>query len=353
MSGFIGRSFILFSLLVALVVSLLTYLLGWPTYATWLPLWSIEEANLPIAIWLGILILGVSMGVAISTTQLARKRERAIDKYMQSVLTADQQSGDIKVPMVSSKLKKSLSEVSMLIATQKKSLLRMSDERAEGEDKRIQERIIQERQRLARELHDSVSQQLFAASMLLSAMTEQQENDAQEIPKPLAQAEKIVQQAQLEMRALLLHLRPAALHNKTLAQGLEELLCELQQKVHFTIRFRLEDVSLSKGAEDHLFRIAQETLSNTLRHANASEVDILFVERDGLAIFRVQDNGVGFLKDDDGNAGSYGLHHIQERAIEMGGTSKIVSVPSQGTIIEVKVPVEKGVEVDDTNRPSG
>ena len=56
---------------------------------------------------------------------------------------------------------------------------------------------------------------------------------------------------------------------------------------------------------------------------------------------------------DDGNAGSYGLHHIQERAIEMGGTSKIVSVPSQGTIIEVKVPVEKGVEVDDTNRLSG
>ncbi len=352
MSGFIGRSFMLFSLLATLIFSLLTFLLGSPSYETWLPLWSFEEANLPIAIWLAIALLGISMGVAISSTQLARKKERAIDAYLQSVLTADKQSNDMSVPAVSSKLKNSLSEVTMLIATQKKSLLKMSDERAEGEDKRIQERIIQERQRLARELHDSVSQQLFAASMLLSAITEQQESDNQEIPKPLAQAEKIVQQAQLEMRALLLHLRPAALHNKSLTQGLEELLFELQQKVHFTIRFRLEDVSLSKGVEDHLFRIAQETLSNTLRHANASEVDILFVERDGLAIFRVQDNGVGFMKD-EGNAGSYGLHHIQERAIEMGGTSKIVSVPSQGTIVEVKVPVEKGVEVDDTNRPSG
>ena len=96
------------------------------------------------------------------------------------------------------------------------------------------------------------------------------------------------------MRALLLHLRPAALHNKTLKEGLEELLTELQEKVFFTIRYRLEDVPLSKGAEDHLFRIAQETLSNTLRHAKATEVDILFVERDNLAIFRVQDNGVGF-----------------------------------------------------------
>lgn len=352
MSGFIGRSFLLFALLSTLIFSLLSFLLGWPSYETWLPLWSFEEANLPIAIWLATTLLVISMGIAISSTQLARKKERLIDVYLQSVLATDNQNSNIRVPSVSSKLKKSLSEVTMLIVTQKKSLLKMSDERAEGEDKRIQERIIQERQRLARELHDSVSQQLFAASMLLSAITEQQESDNQVIPKPLAQAEKIVQQAQLEMRALLLHLRPAALHNKSLTQGLEELLFELQQKVHFTIRFRLEDVSLSKGVEDHLFRIAQETLSNTLRHANASEVDILFVERDGLAIFRVQDNGIGFMKD-EGNAGSYGLHHIQERAIEMGGTSKIVSVPSQGTIVEVKVPVEKGVEVDDTNRPSG
>ncbi|MFX3673005.1 MAG: sensor histidine kinase [Paenisporosarcina sp.] len=352
MSGFFGRTIILFSVLSAMLFSLLTYFWGWPTYDKWQTLWLTKEGDLPIGIWMGLALLGVSMWVSISTTQLARKRERAIESFLLSSIDADQKSEHLKVPLVSLKLSKILSEVNKLIVTQKKSLQRMSDERAEGEDKRIQELIIQERQRLARELHDSVSQQLFAASMLLSAITEQQEGEANEIPKPLAQAEKIVQQAQLEMRALLLHLRPAALHNKSLAQGLEELLFELQQKVHFTIRFRLEDVSLSKGAEDHLFRIAQETLSNTLRHANASEVDILFVERDGLAIFRVQDNGVGFMKNDDGKTGSYGLHHIQERAIEMGGTSKVVSVPSQGTIVEVKVPVEKGEEINDKNRTS-
>lgn len=351
MSGFFGRTFSLFSLLVIMLYALLTYFWGWPTYDKWQTLWLTEEGDLPIGVWMGIAILAVSMGNAISTTQLARKRERAIESYLHASVETDQKSENLVVPQVSLKLNKTLSDVNKLIVTQKKSLQRMSDERADGEDKRIQERIIQERQRLARELHDSVSQQLFAASMLLSAITEQQEDEEAEVPKPLAQAEKIVQQAQLEMRALLLHLRPAALHNKSLAQGLEELLFELQQKVHFTIRFRLEDISLSKGAEDHLFRIAQETLSNTLRHANASEVDILFVERDGLAIFRVQDNGVGFMKDDDGKTGSYGLHHIQERAIEMGGTSKVVSVPSQGTIVEVKVPVEKkGDEVNDTNR---
>lgn len=350
MTGFLGRTLTVFLLLTTMLFLLLTYFWGWPTYSHWETLWLTEEGNLPIGIWMVIAILGISIGVASSTTQLARKREMAIERYLNAIVDADNKKEDLVIPSVSSKLTKTLNEVNKVISTQKKSLQRMSDERAEGEDKRVQERVIQERQRLARELHDSVSQQLFAASMLLSAITEQQESEEKEIPKPLAQAEKIVQQAQLEMRALLLHLRPAALHNKTLAQGLEELLVELQQKVHFTIRFKLENVSLSKGAEDHLFRIAQETLSNTLRHANASEVEILFVERDGLAIFRVQDNGIGFMKDDDGKTGSYGLHHIQERAIEMGGTSKVVSVPSQGTIVEIKVPVEKGVEVDDTNR---
>lgn len=350
MSGFLGRTLTVFLLLTTMVFLMLTYFLGWPTYTEWETLWLTEEGNLPVGIWMFIAIGAISIGIASWTTQLARKRELAIEKYLNAIVDADNNRENLVMPSVSLKLTKTLYDVNKVFTTQKKSLQRMSDERAEGEDKRVQERVIQERQRLARELHDSVSQQLFAASMLLSSITEQQESEEKEIPKPLAQAEKIVQQAQLEMRALLLHLRPAALHNKTLAQGLKELLIELQQKVHFTIRFKLENVSLSKGAEDHLFRIAQETLSNTLRHANANEVDILFVERDGLAIFRVQDNGVGFMKDDDGKTGSYGLHHIQERAIEMGGTSKVVSVPSQGTIVEIKVPVEKGVEEDDTNR---
>jgi signal transduction histidine kinase len=117
----------------------------------------------------------------------------------------------------------------------------------------------------------------------------------------------------------------------------------LKEKVLFDIRYRLEEVRLSKGAEDHLFRIAQETLSNTLRHAQATEVDILLVERDGLAILRVQDNGIGF-KEVDEKAGSYGLQNVKERAIEVGATCKIVSVPSQGTIIEVKLPALKGDE---------
>ena len=241
-------------------------------------------------------------------------------------------------------LKKALRDANELIETQRTSLQRLSSEKVETNDAIVQERLLAERQRLARELHDSVSQQLFAASMLLSALTEQEQQELAQ--KQLGQVEKIVQQAQLEMRALLLHLRPVALHNKSLAEGLEDLILELQQKVYFNIDYQIEEIMLSKAEEDHLFRIAQEALSNTLRHAKATEVELLLIERDQLAILRIQDNGLGFDVDGD-KTSSYGLRNIAERAVEIGCTYKIVSVPSEGTIVEVKVPLTKEEAQDD------
>lgn len=163
--------------------------------------------------------------------------------------------------------------------------------------------------------------------MLLSSITERDE-DFGASKTTLTQVEKIVQQAQLEMRALLLHLRPIALRNNTLAQGLTELIQELQQKVYFNIVYQIEEIVLSKAEEDHLFRIAQEALSNTLRHAKATEVELLLIARDNVGILRIQDNGQGFNMEEDKNT-SYGLKNIAERAVEIGCTYKIVSVPGK------------------------
>lgn len=308
----------------------------------WLVFYELQFADIPLGIWLLTIILLLSWGIAIWSVSLGKAKEKALEKHIAELIDTEKvvnSHGDF-----SPRVNRALDAVSNVLVTQQNSLKRITDERAEAQDQLIQERVVQERQRLARELHDSVSQQLFAASMLLSAITEGAPES--ETKKPLVQVERMVQQAQLEMRALLLHLRPAALNNKSIAEGLEELLVELKEKVLFDIHYRLEEVSLSKGAEDHLFRIAQETLSNTLRHAQATEVDVLFVQRDGLAIFRVQDNGVGF-KEDDGKTGSYGLQNVKERAIEIGATYKIVSVPSQGTIVEVKLPALKGEDAND------
>ena len=142
------------------------------------------------------------------------------------------------------------------------------------------------------------------------------------------------------MRALLLHLRPAALNNKTLSEGAEELLYELTQKVPMDIEWTVESLEVDKGIEDQLFRILQESVSNTLRHAKASTLTVMLIERDGNIILRVTDDGVGFAVEEN-KASSYGLQTMQERAFEVGGTLKIVSLKEEGTRLEVKIPYRK------------
>ncbi len=348
MKAVIGRGFFLSFLFTGIAAVYIYFLLELPLQETWFAFYELQFADVPLGWWILNTTLLLGWSIAIWTGSIGRSKEKAIEQRLTDLIDTEKEFKPGK--KFTPRMDRAIDTVSNVLVTQRKSLQRITDERAEAQDRIIQERIVQERQRLARELHDSVSQQLFAASMLLSAITESGEED--ETQKPLRQVERMVQQAQLEMRALLLHLRPAALNNKSLTEGLEELLVELREKVLFDIRFRLEEVTLSKGAEDHLFRIAQETLSNTLRHAQATEVNVLFVERDGLAILRVQDNGIGF-KDSDGKGGSYGLQNVKERAIEIGGTCKIVSVPSQGTIVEVKLPARKGEELNDQDSVSG
>jgi NarL family two-component system sensor histidine kinase LiaS len=198
----------------------------------------------------------------------------------------------------------------------------------------VQEIVSQERNRLARELHDSVSQQLFAASMLMSAITESNLTLQDSEAKQLKMVEKMINQSQLEMRALLLHLRPAALKGKSLQAGMKELMNELAQKVPLELNWKIEGFELDKGIEDHLFRILQESVSNTLRHANATALDVLLIS----IILRIVDNGVGFDVEKE-KVGSYGLQNMYERAVEIGGLLKIISLPDKGTKLEVKVPL--------------
>lgn len=215
---------------------------------------------------------------------------------------------------------------------------KLANEKAEDHEKRVQQVVSEERNRLARELHDSVSQQLFAASMLMSTITESREATDDLETKHLKMIEETIHQSQLEMRALLLHLRPAALKDRSLEEGIKELLNELSQKVPIQVNWKLEAIELDKGVEDHLFRILQECVSNTLRHAKASTLDVLLIHRDGRTILRIVDDGVGF-KMDEKKAASYGLQNMHERALEIGGVLKLVSLPHKGTRLEVSVPL--------------
>ena len=341
MIAFIGRFLVLLFLFISFAMNVLFFTLGEPKEETWRFLWENMDYDIPLVALIIFVALTFSFIIALWMTIAVKLKENQTTRIVKNIADPDF-AKDLK--KTNGSLKKALRDANELIETQRTSLQRLSSEKVETNDAIVQERLLAERQRLARELHDSVSQQLFAASMLLSALTEQEQQELAQ--KQLGQVEKIVQQAQLEMRALLLHLRPVALHNKSLAEGLEDLILELQQKVYFNIDYQIEEIMLSKAEEDHLFRIAQEALSNTLRHAKATEVELLLIERDQLAILRIQDNGLGFDVDGD-KTSSYGLRNIAERAVEIGCTYKIVSVPSEGTIVEVKVPLTKEEAQDD------
>lgn len=335
MIAFISRLSTLFILFSSTLFILLFFILGVQYEEDWQFLWDNSSNQFPIISIILTTLFALSFFISVWMGISLAVKENMTTRYIKKI--AEPYFVD-SLKKTKGPLKIALRNAHDLIETQRASLHRLATEKVATNDAIVQERLLAERQRLARELHDSVSQQLFAASMLLSTLTEQEQDE--HLQKQIGQVEKVVQQAQLEMRALLLHLRPVALHNKTLAEGLEDLILELQEKVYFNIDYQIEEIALSKTEEDHLFRIAQEALSNTLRHAKANEVELLLIARDQLAILRIQDNGLGFDVDGD-KTSSYGLRNIAERAVEIGCTYKIVSVPNEGTIVEVKVPLRK------------
>lgn len=316
----------------------LSYLLVFPI-ARLSDLWNRELMDIPFIIFSFSIsvVLGIAFGIASGTYW--RRQFQAVDSWLfqleegqQPEVKQNQAFAEIlSISRRVEKLYKQISEKAML--SQK-----LATEKAEEQESRIQEIISQERNRLARELHDSVSQQLFAASMMMSAINETKAPSEDRESKQLKMVEEMIHQSQLEMRALLLHLRPVALKGKCLQEGIEELLIELKQKVTMNIKWKVEPFPLDKGVEDHLFRILQESVSNTLRHSKAEQLEVLLIKRDDKVIMRVVDDGLGF-KVEETKAGSYGLQNMHERAGEIGGTLKIVSVENKGTRLEVKVPI--------------
>lgn len=210
-------------------------------------------------------------------------------------------------------------------------------EQANEREASLQEIVVEERNRLARDLHDAVSQQLFAASMMMSAINEAKYDISPELKDQLSMVEKMIQQSQLEMRALLLHLRPVQLKGKQLQEGVEDLISELMSRLPIEVDYQIEQFPIEKGIENQLFRILQEAVSNTLRHAEASTLKITLIKRESFIIMRIIDDGKGF-EISEINTSSYGLDTMKERSEELGGSFKVVSLPNRGTRVEVKIP---------------
>ncbi|WP_405102794.1 histidine kinase [Oceanobacillus sp. FSL H7-0719] len=303
-------------------------------------LWEKKIGNVSFIIWIiGLLIAGGTI-FGLTVGWYWKQRLYHIEKKLDDLSKGQRLSAEKDPYHELTSIQKRLELIQERMQQQTEYTQKLATERAEEREQSLQEIVVQERNRLARELHDSVSQQLFAASMMMSAINDNHLPEKNDLRKRLGLVEKMIHQSQLEMRALLLHLRPAALKGKSLQKGVEELLAEMQQKVTMDITWNVEGFSVDKGIEDQLFRIIQEAMSNTLRHAMATNFQLLLIFRDATVILRITDNGVGFdmkkLK-----TGSYGMQNMRERAYEVGGSFKVISLPNEGTRLEVKVPILK------------
>lgn len=328
---------ILFCIIFAAVLIGVTFLIF--PLENWSAIWKQNFGNVSFSVWILGIAISVGTIVGLSIGWYWKQRIHLIERQLDQL---------VKGQKITSKYDESYREMEGIhlritqlqekLRNQAEYAQRLATERANEREQSLQEIVMQERNRLARELHDSVSQQLFAASMLMSAINEANPPDSANLNHQLNMVEKMIHQSQLEMRALLLHLRPIALKGKSLQEGVEELLLELTQKVPMEIESKVESFQVDKGIEDQLFRILQESLSNTLRHSKATTLHVLLIIRDDTVILRVADNGVGFdMK--KVKTSSYGMQNMRERAYEVGGTFKVVSVPNEGTRLEVKVPV--------------
>lgn len=308
----LGVSFVL-SLLLPAVIFFIFPLSDWGL------LWEKVVMGLPFVIFLPSLVMTAGLIYGAVSGMFFKRQLQRVDEglYLLEQGRLPSQPETYPISELATMVER-MNQIHKQINEQTKLSQKMANEKAIDQEKQIQEIVSQERNRLARELHDSVSQQLFAASMFMSAITESQTDMDKTEMKQFKVVEEMIHQSQLEMRALLLHLRPVALKGKSLQAGMKELLEELAQKVTMDIDWKAEPVILDKGIEDHLFRILQESISNTLRHAKATSLEVLLIVRDGLIIFRITDDGIGF-NTEEAKAGSYGLQNMHERAVELGG----------------------------------
>jgi signal transduction histidine kinase len=199
--------------------------------------------------------------------------------------------------------------------------------------------VLEERNRLARELHDSVTQSLYSLTLL--AETGRRAAKAQDLERVVhhqVRLGEIAQQALKEMRLLVYELRPSALEEEGLVGSLKQRLDAVEGRAGIETCLIVKGrVELAPRIEVALYRIAQEALNNALKHANATSVTVQVCAGDGSVELMVIDDGCGFDPQGVDHAGGMGLASMRERAEWEKGTLTIRSSPGEGTHVKVEL----------------
>ena len=201
----------------------------------------------------------------------------------------------------------------------------------------------QERQRIARELHDETSQVL--TSLLISLTLLEESVETQEARERIADTRALAHSTLRAIRNLSIDLRPSALDDLGLLPALRWYVKEYQKKCSIDVEFHASGFKerLPAEMETALYRIVQECLTNTAKHANANRVTITLKEETARVYARITDDGEGFdyeaLLKTPGQERGLGLAGMNERAVLLDGTLNIHSTSERGTIIEVSIPL--------------
>ncbi|HEV8167100.1 MAG TPA: MASE1 domain-containing protein [Actinomycetota bacterium] len=228
-----------------------------------------------------------------------------------------------------------------IVSERRRAALELAEsQRREGE------RAALERQRIARDLHDSVSQSLFSTTLHVRtaqrALELEQLHANGPVGEELGEIGQLTRGALAEMRALILELRPGALAEEGLVAALAKQASALSAREGLVIEVDGPDADLPLGpeVEEQLYRLGQEALANVVKHARASSATVRIAATDDIVTIEVTDDGRGF---DPAAVGPehFGLRSMRGRAADLGGRLEVTSAPGGGTVLGVQVPARR------------
>ena len=199
--------------------------------------------------------------------------------------------------------------------------------------------VVEERQRLARELHDSVTQTLYSVTLYAQAahmaMSAGKQDEAIE---NLDELRNMAREAMTDMRLLIFELHPPRLEEEGLAAALQGRLASVETRTGLQTELHVEEERrLLLSVEEELYWIAQEALNNVVKHAQAKKVTVRLQYDDETACLAVSDDGIGFEPAEARQSGGMGFRGMEERAERINGKLEVESAPGQGTMLRVTV----------------
>ncbi len=199
---------------------------------------------------------------------------------------------------------------------------------------------LEERQKLARELHDSVSQVLYGIALGARTARALLKRDPGKVEEPLEYISSLAEAGLAEMRALIFELRPETLQQSGLVAALSKQIEVMRSRHHLKVEMSLgQEPEVSFEVKEAIYRVAQEAFHNVVKHARARQISIALASGQGLLKMEIRDDGVGF----DTTAefpGHLGLRSMRERVELAKGEFSLESLPGQGTAIKVAFPLD-------------